>query len=67
MATDLGFWRLAEQAPDHVAVVGPDGREVTAGALLAQTNRLVHGLRARGLRRGDIRPPRGLSQLDPSR
>ncbi len=53
MAMELGFWRLAEREPDHVAVVTPDGREVTAGALLASANRLVHSLRARGLRRGD--------------
>src|SRR5215831_18941778 len=47
------FWQLAEENPSHIAVVEPDGRAVTAGELLAGANRLVHALRARGLRRGD--------------
>ena len=51
---DLGFWRLAGQDPDRLAVVDPDGRELSAGELLAASNRLVHGLRALGLRRGDV-------------
>lgn len=49
----LGFWRLARARPDWVAVVDPDGTEHTAGELLARTNRLVHALRAHGLRPGD--------------
>jgi long-chain acyl-CoA synthetase len=51
--TDIGFWTFAEGAPDAVAVIEPDGREVGAGALLARANQLVHGLRALGLERGD--------------
>ena len=52
MAT-LGFWQLAAERPSAVAVVEADGSEVTAGALLAESNRVVHGLRQLGLKRGD--------------
>jgi long-chain acyl-CoA synthetase len=50
---DLGFWALAEEDPAHVALVTPDGEEVSAGDLLASSNRLTHGLRALGLEPGD--------------
>jgi long-chain acyl-CoA synthetase len=46
--SDVGFWRIAASDPEHVALVAPDGRSVRAGALLARTNQLVHGLRRRG-------------------
>ncbi|GAA2084154.1 acyl-CoA synthetase [Actinomadura alba] len=49
----LGFWRLAQQDPDRIAAVDPDGTEHTAGELLARSNRAVHGLRALGLVPGD--------------
>ncbi|MGH3239435.1 MAG: acyl-CoA synthetase [Spirillospora sp.] len=49
----LGFWRLARADPGWVAAVDPDGTEHTAGELLARSNRLVHGLRALGLEKGD--------------
>ncbi|MGH8967875.1 MAG: AMP-binding protein, partial [Actinomycetes bacterium] len=49
----LGFWRLAQADPGWVAAVDPDGTEHTAGDLLARANRLVHGLRALGLEKGD--------------
>ncbi|MCA9677024.1 MAG: acyl-CoA synthetase [Myxococcales bacterium] len=51
--SDVGFWKIASDAPAWVAVVEPDGREVTAAELHAGANRLVHGLRALGLRPGD--------------
>jgi long-chain acyl-CoA synthetase len=44
-----GFWRAAEAEPARVAVVDPRGGEHRAGEVLAAANRLVHGLRARGL------------------
>jgi len=47
-----GFWKAAEAAPNKVALVEPDGREIRAGTLLARANQLVHALRALGLRRG---------------
>ena len=50
---ELGFFRQAAADPDRVALVGPDGTEVTAGALAARANQVSHGLRALGLERGD--------------
>ncbi|WP_421120656.1 acyl-CoA synthetase [Aquihabitans daechungensis] len=50
---DLGFWRLAEADPEHLALVGPDGTERTAGELLAASNRAAHGFRELGLEAGD--------------
>jgi long-chain acyl-CoA synthetase len=47
--TDVGFWKIASADPSRLAVVEPDGTEITAGALLAGANQLVHGLRALGL------------------
>jgi long-chain acyl-CoA synthetase len=51
---DLGFWTLAQQQPDALAVVDPDYGEVTRGELLASANQLVHGLRELGLKEGDV-------------
>jgi long-chain acyl-CoA synthetase len=50
---DLGFWAIAQEDPDHLALVEPDGTEVAAGDLLGRTNQLVHGLRELGLQPGD--------------
>src|SRR5437764_7279365 len=47
------FWQAAQREPDHLALVEPDGRELSAGELLAGCNRVVHGLRARGLQAGE--------------
>jgi long-chain acyl-CoA synthetase len=47
------FWQRAEAEPERLALVEPDGRAWTAGALAARANQLVHALRARGLRHGD--------------
>jgi len=51
---DLGFWALAQEDPDYLALVTPDGAEVRAGELLGHANQLVHALRARGLAPGDV-------------
>ena len=48
-----GFWRAAEAEPDRVALIDPAGRALRAGELLADCNRLVHALRARGVATGD--------------
>jgi len=53
MTKDVGFWTIAGEAPAWIAVVEPDGTEITAGELLAGANQLVHGLRALGLEKGD--------------
>ena len=57
----LGFWARAQQSPDWIAVVEPDGTEHRAGDLLARVNQITHGLRALGLRPGD-----GLASLLPN-
>ncbi len=51
--SNLGFWKLAQDDPARVAVIEPDGRKISAGALLGAANQVVHALRARGLQRGD--------------
>ncbi|CAM5742622.1 Acyl-CoA synthetase OS=Streptomyces alboniger OX=132473 GN=CP975_32685 PE=3 SV=1 [Streptomyces alboniger] len=48
-----GFWAQATADPDRTVLIAPDGEPWTAGRLHAATNRLVHGLRAAGLERGD--------------
>jgi long-chain acyl-CoA synthetase len=48
-----GFWVYAQEDPDYLAVVDPDGVEYTAGELLARSNQLVHALRGLGLKPGD--------------
>jgi long-chain acyl-CoA synthetase len=49
----MGFWQLAQREPDRLALVDPNGKRLSAGELLAASNRLVHGLRALGLKPGD--------------
>ncbi|MFF3768239.1 acyl-CoA synthetase [Streptomyces sp. NPDC001922] len=48
-----GFWAQATADPDRTVLAAPDGAEWTAAELHAAANRLVHGLRTAGLRRGD--------------
>ena len=50
---DLGFWALAQEDPDYLALVTPEGDEVKAGELLGRANQMVHALRARGFEVGD--------------
>ncbi|HVB90667.1 MAG TPA: acyl-CoA synthetase [Acidimicrobiales bacterium] len=51
---DLGFWALAQEDPDYVALITPDGTEVRAGELLGHANQLVHALRAQGVEEGGV-------------
>ena len=51
---DLGFWALAQEDPDHLALVTPEGEDVTAGELLGRANQLVHALRGIGFETGDV-------------
>jgi long-chain acyl-CoA synthetase len=48
-----GFWSIAHDHPTAVAVIEASGKTQTRGELLANSHRLVHALRARGLTRGD--------------
>jgi len=51
---EYGFWNLATRDPKHLALVTPDDERISAGELLGRANRLVHGLRALGLAKGDV-------------
>ena len=51
--SELGFWSHAQTSPTKLALVEPDGREVSAGELLSAANQVLHGLRALGLKQGD--------------
>src|ERR1051325_7182113 len=53
MTEALGLWRIAAEDPSRLAVVDPDGREVSYGELAALSNRIANGLRAEGLTTGD--------------
>ncbi|HUC37880.1 MAG TPA: AMP-binding protein, partial [Acidimicrobiales bacterium] len=50
---DFGFWAMAQEEPEHLAVVGPDGTELSAGELLRRANQVVAALRSLGLEKGD--------------
>ncbi|MFP5220277.1 MAG: acyl-CoA synthetase [Actinomycetes bacterium] len=50
----LGFWRIATEDPERVALVEPDGTEHRAGDLHDACNSVVHGLRALGVQKGDV-------------
>jgi long-chain acyl-CoA synthetase len=50
--SELGFWNFAARDPEKLALVDPTGREWSRGGLLAEANRVAHGLRALGLGKG---------------
>lgn len=52
-STANGFWAQVELDPGRTVLTAPDGEEWTAQRLHAASNRLVHGLRAAGLKPGD--------------
>ena len=51
---DLGFWALAHEQPEHLALVAPDGTEYTSGELLGRANQVVHAMRRLNLSPGDV-------------
>jgi long-chain acyl-CoA synthetase len=51
--SEQGFWNYAQREPGRLALVDPTGRQWTRGELLAECNRVSHGLRALGLEKGD--------------
>jgi len=53
MSDETGFWRIATNHPDQIALVTPDGNEHSCGELLAAANQISHGLRALGVDKGD--------------
>jgi len=51
----IGFWNIAREAPQALAVTEVEtGRTVSRGELAESTHRLVHGLRRRGLSANDV-------------
>ncbi len=51
----LGVWYIAQDRPDRPAIVeSPSGRAWTFGELAGRAHQLVHALRSRGMRAGDI-------------
>ncbi|MFC4061280.1 AMP-binding protein [Planomonospora corallina] len=61
-----GFYRIAQADPGRRAVIDTDGTGTTYGELLARVHRVSHGLRARGLGRGDVVAgvlPNGIDQV----
>lgn len=50
---EQGFWNHAQRDPDALVLVDADGAMRSRGELLAACNRIVHGLRALGLGKGD--------------
>ncbi len=49
-----GFYSFASRYPEHVAYMEPGARSTTFGGLLDEVNSVSNGLRAQGLRRGDV-------------
>jgi long-chain acyl-CoA synthetase len=48
-----GMWNIAAADPDRLALITPDGLEVSFGALNSAGNQIAHGLRGMGVGRGD--------------
>ncbi len=51
--TVIGFWRIAEQDRERLAIVDPLGHEIRYGELYDQVNQISNAFRARGLVQGD--------------
>ncbi|WP_446224136.1 acyl-CoA synthetase [Nocardia sp. IBHARD005] len=50
----LGLWNIDEADPERIALVDPDGREISYRELATLANRYANGLRGIGLRTGDV-------------
>jgi long-chain acyl-CoA synthetase len=48
----MGLWTIAKNSPDTLAVVDPDGTELSYGQFAADADRYAKGLQALGLRAG---------------
>ena len=48
-----GFWKIAEENRDRLAIADPDYNEISFGALYDLVNQITHGLRGMGLSPGD--------------
>ena len=48
-----GFWKIAEENRDRLAIADPDYNEISYGDLYKLVNQISHGLAAAGLEKGD--------------
>ena len=48
-----GFWKIAEEDRDRLAIADPDYKEISFGGLYDLINQISHGLQSLGLSRGD--------------
>ena len=48
-----GFWKIAEENRDRLAIADPDYNEISFGELYDLVNQISHGLRSMGLSAGD--------------
>jgi long-chain acyl-CoA synthetase len=48
-----GFWKIAEENRDRLAIADPDYREISFGELYDLVNQITYGLRSMGLEPGD--------------
>ena len=48
-----GFWKIAEENRDRLAIADPDYNEISFGELYDLVNQITHGLRGMGLSPGD--------------
>jgi len=65
-APTLGFWKIAEENRDRLAIIAPDYTEITYGEFYDLVNRISHGFAALGLEKGDhisTALPNGIEQV----
>ena len=51
--SSVGFWKIAQETPDRLAVISAKGEKQTFAELFARVNQVSNGLRALGLKKGD--------------
>lgn len=51
--SSVGFWSIAQETPERIAVISAQGEKQTFGELFTRVNQISHGLRALGLEKGD--------------
>ena len=49
-----GFWNVADEDPQRIAVVGPDGKRISYGQLVERVNQTSNAMVDAGIRPGDL-------------